>query len=89
MNVEHSVLVIDLDVMGFLGNNSMEKRACKLNFSQKSMTIDDQTFAYHVVRIYNTDCVIRTAYHVKSIVQVQMNLTMRGILRYCSRRIER
>ena len=49
LDVEHSVLVVDVDVMGFLGSDFMKKHACKLDFGQRSITIDNQTFVYREV----------------------------------------
>ena len=61
LEVEHSVIVADVDVMGLLGNDFMRAHSCQLDFENKTLTMEGHEMKYREEIEGSRTCHIKVA----------------------------
>jgi len=61
LEVEHSVMVADLDIMGLLGSDFMRAHSCQIDFGNRSIIIDGHEMGYREERSEFLTCRIKVA----------------------------
>ena len=61
LEVEHSVIVADVDVMGLLGNDFMRAHSCQLDFENKTLTMEGHEMRYREEIEGSRTCRIKVA----------------------------